>query len=285
MGKTAIEWCDYTWNPWRGCTEVSEGCDNCYAREFAKRNPKVLGTWGEGEPRVVAGDGYLRNPVSWRSEATNQNKRKRVFLGSMMDYFDLSGKAELDHVRLSASVIINGTCDWLDWMILTKRPQNINSSNPDGFYTKMIEQYSVWYGVSVENQKWADIRIPLMEKHYNDINVFFLSVEPLLEEVDLGKYLSKDGPVDWVIVGGESSQPSGVRRCDIEWIESIVCQCDNVGVPVFVKQLGSFVTAGDITSRLRLAQKAGKDDDEWPDQLRRREFPRYKGNPFRRRPC
>ena len=153
---------------------------------------------------------------------------------------------------------------------------------------------NVWLGVSIEDQQTADARIPILLE--TPAAVRFVSAEPLLRLVDLEAYLSYHGRVlshgglDWVIVGGESGP--GSRPCDVGWIRSITAQCQEGGVPVFVKQLGSnpFVIEGsraaqdwsalgasgvmDDCGGIHTKDKKGGDMDEWPEDLRVREFPR-----------
>ncbi|WP_396124520.1 MULTISPECIES: DUF5131 family protein [Acaryochloris] len=115
--------------------------------------------------------------------------------------------------------------------------------------------------VSVENQQAADERIPLLVQ--TPAPVRFLSCEPLLEPVNLGAL-----PANWCITGGESGP--GARPCDVDWIRSIRDQCKTADIPVFIKQLGSKPVG---IPKLRSAK--GGDIEEWPDDLRVREFPEF----------
>jgi len=150
---------------------------------------------------------------------------------------------------------------------------------------------NVWLGVSCEDQATADERIPLLLQ--TPAAVRFVSAEPLLERVRLDSYLgacncrvqAEDGAgihashcratkprIDWVIVGGESGPKA--RPCDADWIRDIVIDCQRAEVPCFVKQLGAnWILAGfDIHGPL-LRDRKGGDPDEWPADLRVREFP------------
>ena len=69
MKNTQIEWCDHTFNPWRGCTKVSPGCAHCYAETLSHRNPALLGVWGKGQPRVRASESMWQQPVKWNQIA------------------------------------------------------------------------------------------------------------------------------------------------------------------------------------------------------------------------
>jgi protein gp37 len=277
--QTGIEWCDHTFNPWRGCAEVSPGCANCYAREFAKRNPSVLGEWGEGSARPGASRNYFRQPLVWNVKAAADLQRRRVFCGSMMDFFE--DRPDVVGLRRSTVRMMIETEDWLDWLLVTKRPQNVERLWPTGVglghigpaaVRGDISQYrNAWLGVTVEDQKRADERIPILCNI--PAYVRFLSIEPLLEEVDIAKHLHPGtGGVSWVIVGGESRQAGRCRRTWVEWVESVVVQCQQLKIPVFVKQLGDDVYQNDGQQRLKLKLK-GKDTDEWPEHLRLRQFP------------
>lgn len=296
MGKDSkIAWTDHTWNPWRGCAKVSEGCENCYAEQGAKRFPAVMGVWGtleEGGTREVAAARYWRLPLHWNAEAAGRlvgmGRRPRVFLGSVMDFFEAWPESKITMARGDAWDMI-GRCRNLDWILLTKRPENIprmlpfdwlyrtsNDVNPHQMLLlgQVNHRYShVWLGVTVENQARAEERVPLLLKI--PAAVRWLSCEPLLGPIDLTRWL-KTGEIHWVVVGGESMQGGRCREFNIEWAEEVVNQCDAAGVPVFVKQLGSKpVVPADVGfTPLHFKQKAGNDPEEWPEWMRRRDFPR-----------
>ena len=85
--NSKIEWCDHTFNPWRGCTKVSEGCAHCYAETLSKRNPAVLGEWGHGKPRVKASPPMWQQPLKWNRDG-RLSLRPRVFCASLADWLD-----------------------------------------------------------------------------------------------------------------------------------------------------------------------------------------------------
>lgn len=259
MKDSKIQWTDHTFNPWRGCTKVSDGCKHCYAEQQSLRNTKTLGVWGANGTRVVASDSMWREPLRWDKEAKAAGVRAKVFCASIADVFegfDTMPESAHDAVmqaRKRLGKLILDTPN-LDWLLVTKRPENILSSARDmwaRFNDEAQLPTNVWVGVSVENQLAADTRIPLLLKV--PAKVRFLSMEPLLEAVDLeqafsvydkngepsGPRVNADGSsaISWVIVGGESGP--NARVCDIEWIRRIVGECKESGVPVFVKQLGS----------------------------------------------
>lgn len=272
--KTKIAWCDHTFNPWRGCSPVSPGCENCYARRMAKRRPELFGTWGPDGERVVAPDWYWKLPYRWNAAAERAGVRRRVFCGSMMDV--LEDRDDLDEPRARLLTMIEQT-PALDWLLLTKRPA------PEWHFGDLG---NLWLGVSVENQEQAYLRIPMLLEI--PAVMHFVSFEPLLEPIEMAPgWLDA---LDWVIVGGETGP--GARRCSTGWIELLIEQCWHARVPVFVKQLGAapYMTClpwwsgvcGEWVARmsvrsekyyLRFRDRAGADPAEWPPALRMREFP------------
>jgi protein gp37 len=305
MGEaTKIQWAHHTWSPWRGCTKVSEGCRNCYAEALSKHNPKTMGVWGPTGHRAINAD--WEKPLRWNEAARKAGERRRVF-PSLCDVFE--DRADLVEARAQFFTLIDST-PHLDWLLLTKRPQNIKHMWPTMTYLDekgskwgetrwhhrlTITRKNVWIGTSVEDQAAAEARIPDLLKV--PAAVRWLSVEPLLGPVDLrpwmfsedGFVLSAEGPVhaddgghalDWVVIGGESGK--GARPCDIAWIRTIAAHCKDSSVPVFVKQIGArpFVGNGDghamVDRSVPVVAKRdpkGGDPDEWPEDLRIREFP------------
>lgn len=128
--NSKIEWTTHTFNPWRGCTKVSEGCRNCYAETMSGRNPKVLGVWGPSGTRVVASEAMWREPLKWNADAAKRGVHARVFCASLADVFegpetmpaDAWPKVRAARVRLFH--LMNAT-PHLDWLLLTKRPENV----------------------------------------------------------------------------------------------------------------------------------------------------------------
>lgn len=278
MGENSkIEWTHHTFNPWRGCTKVSAGCDNCYAEKMSRRNPDVLGVWGKHGTRVVASDAMWREPLKWNRAAEQAGERHRVFCASLADVFEApetmpaeSWNAVLD-ARRRLFVLIRKT-PHLDWLLLTKRPENVTTMALD-FFGDSDWPANVWIGTSVEDQKTADERIP--ELLNIPAKVRFLSIEPLLGPVDLSRWLvpwnravdhsgafpnhilgprddgmypmdcdcgwsnENDDHIDWVIVGGESGP--NARPMHPDWVRSIRDQCVAAGVPFFFKQWGEWV--------------------------------------------
>ena len=300
-----IQWTTHTMNPWRGCTKVSAGCANCYAETMSGRNPKVLGVWGPNGTRVVASEAQWRLPPKWDKAAALAGERHRVFCASLADVFedwrgpmcDASGnrlhrgEGWVQGTVISRHWYSESPCDdepeplltmgWvrfrlfdlieqtphLDWLLLTKRPENVAEMVPEKWHDGFPR--NVWLGASVENR--AEVgRIDVLRRV--PAAVRFLSVEPLVE--DLGR-LDLSGN-HRVIVGGESGR--GARPMNVEWVRSLVGQCRAAGVKVFVKQMGTnpqFQTADMHGPQLlTLRDRKGGEVDEFPEDLRVREFPR-----------
>jgi protein gp37 len=182
VDTTAISWTNATFNPWIGCTKVSEACRNCYAERdnaFRKWNG---GTWGPSAPRKVTSEANWRKPLQWNHQAILDGVRRRVFTASLADVFDAEAPEDAQ-VRLFDLI---EACDALDWLVLTKRPENAVEFYRARYGDGPIPP-NIWQGVSVENQAAADLRIPLLLQI--PAKVRFLSMEPLLGPVDLGAWL------------------------------------------------------------------------------------------------
>lgn len=281
MGETTlISWTDSSFNPWIGCSRVSEGCRFCYAEDLMdRRYGKVK--WGSGQPRQRTSVSYWKQPLRWNKEAEISLKRRRVFCASLADWLD----DEVDANWLSDLLVLIYQTPLLSWQLLTKRPENWRSRlaivqgishDPHHMGAKIAKYWlegiplpNVWVGVSAEDQKNFDLRVPLLFEIPAVIR--FVSAEPLLGPIRLGKGRSM---VHWLIAGGESG--AHARRCDIVWIADLIAQCRDLGIAPFVKQLGSYPVehcASEDQKQLYLKHKKGEDPAEWPAVLRVREFP------------
>src|SRR5438552_7085521 len=228
MGKhTLITWCDHTFCPWWGCVKVSHGCDHCYAAAFAQER---LGLPIWGDPKTTArrfmSDAYWRQPLAWDRAAARNDVRRRVFCASMSDVFE--HHPDLDKARGRLWCLIEQT-PRLDWLLLSKRPQNIARMLPPAWLAHPRE--NVWLGTSAESQHWAERRIPWLLSV--PAVVHFVSAEPLLGPLDLTAYVSRDR-VNWVIGGGESG--SQFRPMDVDWARGLRDQCQAAAIPYFHKQ-------------------------------------------------
>ena len=229
MGKrTKIEWADASWNPWYGCTPVSPGCQNCYAR----RSWLCLGL-KPGEVRRAADETFYA-PLKWKEP-------KKIIVCSISDFFHKA----LNNYRIEVFFYIISVCGQHTFIIPTKRPEHII----DCLYEKNVFYFgdgdwlpNVWFLASVENQEMADKRIPelLKLRKYGDWPVLGISAEPLLGEIHIEDYLFpelKDG-LDWVVCGGETGP--NARPCHPDWVRSLRDQCHEACMPFFFKQWGEW---------------------------------------------
>lgn len=287
MGETTgIAWCDHTFNPWRGCTKVSAGCEHCYAETLSKRNPGVLGVWGPAGSRAVGVDSYWRQPVRWEAAWRKKKRAGRVFCLSLGDVFE--AHRDLPPLRERLGALILAT-PHLDWLLLTKRPERWREAKHELWSHLPAFPHNVWLGVSVEDQATADERIPLLLQA--PAAVRFVSYEPALGPVSMRpSWLAGydyDGPgcsvtskprLDWVIVGGESGP--GARRFDPEWGRAMIEACKAADVACFMKQVGSNPKGWGDFDGVRLnrgiSDRKGGDPEEWDEDLRVREFPEAK---------
>lgn len=225
MGQnSSIEWTDHTFNPWWGCTKVSPGCKSCYAETWANRYGHDI--WGPRKRRRTFSESHWQEPLKWHRHASEQGRRMRVFCASMADVFEDNRSIEGERERLWQ--IIDET-PMLDWLLLTKRPENMRKFArwKDGW------PMNVWAMTSVENQDEAERRIPALLQV--PAIILGLSVEPLLGKVDLSPWISA---IDWVIVGGESG--SSARPMDPAWVRNLRDQCQDAKTAFFFKQWGEW---------------------------------------------
>lgn len=288
--KSKIEWTDATWNPIRGCSVVSEGCRNCYAMNFAARfsgRDKIgdvlpynglayrneSGAHWTGQVRLI--EGHLKDPLRWKEP-------RRIFVNSMSDLFHESVPDEwIDHIFAVMALSPQHT-----FQILTKRPQRmlaymraltgdrvLKTAFESGLLTpniQYVEAYAgvingdgwplpnVWLGVSVEDQKSANDRIPPLLQ--TPAAVRWVSAEPLLAPININRWLGCADPdhrhsgscalygadhrIRWVVVGGESG--TNARPMHPNWARSIRDQCVGTEVSFFFKQWGKYLPVGRV---------------------------------------
>lgn len=310
--ETGIEWADATVNVWEGCTKVSPACKNCYAetnspvRAMEMRIGEALqvepSADGKRRLKMWGVRGFRYETTNWEGQLRALNRkakrghikltdsgatfeRPRVFINSLADTFEdwlgpvyqlKDGKPvvvaqSLDDVRARFFRVAE-ECTELDLLLLTKRPENVLRMVPL-HWLKMDGKWPswIWIGTTVEDQEHADKRIPELLKV--PAKVRFLSVEPLLGEVDLGRAYEVSpanggtlayplevndgqyGRIHWVIVGGESG--TNARPMHPDWVRKVRDQCAAAGVPFFFKQWGEWLPSD------------GESDQEmhvWPDQ-------------------
>jgi protein gp37 len=336
--STGIQWTDETWNPVVGCTKVSQGCKNCYAKTLHDQRHKAYLAGKKVAPQyampfeeVQLKPERLLDPIAWREP-------RRVFVNSVSDLFH----EDIPDSYIDKVFAVMALAPAHTFQILTKRPERMRDymlerwqpaigqtvgddrrsrvmaeveafvfeppQRPFGakrFWNaagQLVARHqpwplpNVWLGVSVENQKAADERIPLLLQ--TPAAIRFLSCEPLLGPVnilesirvlhrqvgDFDPVFANPGGVDWVIVGGESGAKA--RSCDIGWIREIITQCREARVACFVKQVGlsvvvpmpgqSYYDGENFVDDHALwlpHDSHGGDPEEWPADLRIREFP------------
>lgn len=291
MGEvTGIAWCDRTSSPWHGCSNVSPGCDHCWAEAGAKRNPKTLGVWGQDGTRIPSKSNAdkLRR---WNDEAAESKTRLRVFPSVCDPFEDFPG---LDELRVEWFRVLEDT-PHLDHLVLTKRPENILRMVPPhwrgggdrpaamGTGPALPPRWprNVWIGATVESQE-QDWRI--LELLKVPAAIRFISYEPALAFVNFRTVGTKpspdgngllstnalaDGLIHWIIVGGESGPHARIFK--VEHAESVVEDCSRSKVAVFVKQFGA--NAYHHGQRVEMKHRAGADPSEWPVDLRVQKFP------------
>lgn len=261
MGITKIEWCDFVFNAWTGCTKVSPACDHCYAESWAKRSGIV--EWGN-HPRRRTSEAYWLQPLKWNRRAEQEGVRRKVFCCSLADVFDNQAPAAW---REDLWRLIWAT-PALDWLLLTKRPQNIAKMVPNHI-ERPWPYPNVWLGTTVENQDEAVRRIPHLLNA--PAKVHFLSCEPLLGRIHLPRQDTYWNPIDWVISGGESGP--NARPWHPDWARSLREQCADMNIPFFWKQNGEY-SQEDSTRRAEPMALANDGtlyrsrDIAWPDGVR-----------------
>jgi len=255
-----IQWTDATWNIAIGCTKVDEDCKYCYMYRDSMKGTRYKPN------EVTQTKTVFTSPLKWKEP-------KKIFTSSLTDFFH----EDCDSFRNEAWDIIR-KCPQHTFQILTKRPERISSNLPT-FWSEIKGR--VWIGTSVGHMNGMTRLYDLLESGANCL--YFLSLEPLHGAItlplydtygrDLNRYKIKDA-LSWVIVGGESGNQNGLykyRECKLEWIESIVNQCAESDIPIFVKQMGTY-----LSKELKMSDRHGGNIDEFPKKLQVRLFPSKK---------
>lgn len=268
--STKIPYVDHTWNPWYGCEPVHTGCQNCYAKPYWKRFHVPPGR------RKRAAESTLLKPFAWNRRAAKLGVRRRVMLGSLMDFFE--DHPDVGEWRKEVFEMIRDT-PHLDWVIPTKRPERLplcwpsftRNIRPNDFSRRPYQNVSVLVSVSDQaTYKRAD-RGLFPSCTLLDTSVG-LSIEPLLGPIDLGENASV---FDWLVIGGESGD--NARPCHVEWIRDLAKQGQAADIAVYIKQLGSAPVSSrwsDIATMPHIKDSKGADPDEWPSDLRIQEYPK-----------
>ncbi len=223
--NSKIEWTHHTFNPWWGCIKVSPACKHCYAESWAKRWGSDL--WGAKSDRRFFTDKHWKDPVKWNLAAAESGTRERVFCASMADVFEV--RSDLDEQRERLWQLIEDTPN-LDWLLLTKRIEAVADIAPWGNDWPS----NVWLGTTVENQKYAKLRLPHLVN--SPARTKFISCEPLLGPLAISEYLEQ---IDWAIAGGESGPRA--RPMDPAWVRSLRDQCIDSSTAFHFKQWGNWL--------------------------------------------
>lgn len=246
--NSKIEWTDHTANLWWGCTKIHDGCTNCYALNMANRWGNNI--WGNNNPRRLI-KSFWNDITKYQKAAASVDEIHNVFVGSMMDIFE-KPMPLVDHKGIPYSknekfwntgqlrdeffknIVPN--CPNLMFLLLTKRPSNINKYIPESW--KENPPKNVMFGTSPVDQKTANGLIVQLSKVNGKR---FISIEPQLKKIDLMAHIKNDKDlvlldlVDWVINGGESGNRK--RPFDCDWARLIRDDCKKKGVPFFFKQI------------------------------------------------
>ena len=247
---SSIEWTDATWNPVRGCSRVSDGCNNCYAERMASRF-SGLGLYSEGFAKLVHGKPHwtgkvaviekmLERPSRWR-------KGRRIFVNSMSDLFHES----LSDADINRVFDVMRRCPRHTFQILTKRAEHMRD------YLENLDDGTDWWplsnihiGVSVENEDAATERIPALLE--TPAAVRWISYEPALGPVNWERWLPE---IDWLVCGGESGP--GSRPMQLGWARAARDACKAAGVAFFFKQWGNWIPDGNGGMKKVGKKKAG----------------------------
>lgn len=235
MGNnTAIQWCDATFNPWTGCTKISPACDNCYARNLVEGRLQR-----SFDDRIRTAESTWKQPRTWNRKAERDGVRRKVFCASLADVFD---NQVPEGWREDLFALIDAT-PWLDWLLLTKRPQNIAKMMPrfavpvwnEGardYGDEPAVRSNVWLGTTAEDNGRLWQRLP----HLLSVPaaVHFLSCEPMLGRIDLPAADTYWHALDWVIAGNESGPNR--RPGNLDHMRSLRDQCAAAGMAFFGKQ-------------------------------------------------
>ncbi|MGE0280536.1 MAG: phage Gp37/Gp68 family protein [Rhizobiaceae bacterium] len=227
MQNSKIEWTHHTFNPWIGCQHVSPGCDRCYAETMMDHRYKRV-TWGPHGERQRTSKTTWDAPLRWDRQAGASGRRAKVFCASLADVWDNRVPPEWRHELFE---LIAAT-PHLDWLLLTKRPENIAKMLPKAIAGLPEWPWpNVWLGATAEDQAHYERRWKVLRKV--PAAVHFISYEPALGPLVLG-----EGHLpDWIICGGETG--AGARVMKKRWARSLLAECQDKDVSFFMKQMTS----------------------------------------------
>ena len=248
-----IEWTDKTWNVITGCTQTSPACQNCYAKTMTNRLQAMAKKGIKGTEKYIRGCDRVIFHTDMLGHIFNFKKYPsgcRVFVNSMSDTFHI--KISDSHLKMLFNLM--GARNDVTFQVLTKRHMRM--------YSFLIEFHelvtpNIWLGVTAENQAMVDERVDWLVYLKKQIKTFadkdikiFVSCEPLLESIDIRKYIDC---INWVIVGGEKAYKKG-RIMEYEWVKDIYSQCQKTQTPFFFKQWG------DCEKKIKLSMQGIEND-------------------------
>lgn len=220
-----IAWTDITWNPVTGCTPISAGCQNCYAKPRADRLSQIDSTAYKYRNKF---------DVTCHREELRRHfpgKGKKIFVCSMSDLFH----EDVPWWFVDDIFDVIKANKHHTFQILTKRPKRMydyfdstNCRSSDGAPFE-----NVWLGITAENQEMLHKRLPLLCAI--PCPVKFVSLEPMLEKIVFGNWIAL---VDQVICGGETGAKARILNPD--WVISVLNECIEVGTAFFFKQWGAY---------------------------------------------
>ena len=236
MGKTKIEWCDFSWNPWIGCTNVSPACDHCYAEAMMANRLGRVG-WGVGEDRKLTSDSNWAQPLKWNRAAAAAGRIDTVFCLSLGDIWD----NEVDPLWRRRAFDLMGRTPNLLWLLLSKRIGNaVKMCDPERG-EHLLPSNAALGSTMVNQDEWdRDARKLKEAGRILGARFTFASIEPMLGPIDV-----RENTPDWIIVGGESGREA--RPMHPAWLRAIRDQCAEAGVPFFFKQWGEWAPRSGTT--------------------------------------
>jgi protein gp37 len=231
MGRrTTISWCHHTFNPWWGCWKISPGCKHCYAAAFDHRLRG--GHWERGGPRRFFGEEHWQQPLRWQA-AARAGERARVFCASMADIFEQHPdpviNAQMDAARDRVWNLLDETPD-LDWLFLTKRIEEVATTIP--WLDDDEPPPNAWMGTTVEDDEYARLRLPELQRLRDHAAKLFVSYEPAIGRVRWTPSMLRG--IDLVIFGDESGRTR--RPAELDWARATRDACADAGVAFHFKQ-------------------------------------------------
>lgn len=253
--KTGISWTEHTFNRWWGCAKVTDACKFCYAESLAKRTGRIPEGYKVGSKRLLSKSHNLSLLKKWDKQAEAEGRKALVFAHSMSDIFD---KEVSDDWRVEEFEWL-AQCNNLIIQALTKR-----SDYPADYYSRHpYRTDNLWLGTSLGSDKDLNLAYEIVKA---PAKVHWISYEPAIGHLSIGRLPPR---VKWVVIGGESGPHA--RPFDLEMGLVAIEACRQLGITPYMKQVGQ--NAYYRGQPFKTEHLHGADPDEWPEELRVREFP------------